>query len=347
MEEAPKVSVIIPVYNTEQYLRQCLDSVVNQTLREIEIICVDDGSTDKSLFILQEYARSDERVHIISQKNQGPGAARNIGLDRALGKYLIFLDSDDWFEKDFLENMVWQAKETNADVVICCSNEFDTHSGRTYDGSWMLKTQLLPGMVFSPEKVFKTLFQFTYGWPWDKLYLRDYILKEKFRYPDLAVSQDLVFVYPSIFCAKNIAVLEQVLVHHRINRRTSVSNSRSRAPEASYYALKMVQKCLKERDLMEIYSQSFLNWTMEFLIWHVCNIGERKIQKQYYHILQSEWLPEFDFDKYPKDYFINRAVYAKYQLTKHVPYPIFRTILKLYRVWDRCKKIIIHRKVAY
>ena len=99
-----KVSVIIPVYNVEPYLKQCMDSVVGQTLKDIEIICVDDGSTDNSLDILREYAAEDSRIQIIEQKNAGAGAARNNGMRYATGKYLSFLDSDDFFER----NIAWQ-----------------------------------------------------------------------------------------------------------------------------------------------------------------------------------------------------------------------------------------------
>ena len=229
----PQVSVVIPVYNIEAHLRQCLDSVAGQTLSDLEVVCVDDGSTDASPAILEEYAQKDPRFQVIRQANAGPGAARNRGMERSSGRYLIFLDSDDWFEPDFLERMTARAEETGADVTICRADEFDTHSGQVYDGSWMLKTQLLPGAVFSPQEAAGAVFQFTYGWPWDKLYRRDYILKEKFRYPDLAVSQDLVFVYPSVFCAGRIAVLDRVLIHHRVNRLASVSNSRSKTPESS------------------------------------------------------------------------------------------------------------------
>ena len=100
------VSVVIPVYNAAPWLRQCLDSVVGQTLREIEIICVDDGSTDESPQILEEYAQADERVRILHQQNQYAGVARNNGLAHASGKYIIFWDSDDYFDLDALRLMV-------------------------------------------------------------------------------------------------------------------------------------------------------------------------------------------------------------------------------------------------
>ena len=98
-----KVSVILPVYNAGKYLHQCMDSIVNQTLKDIEIICVDDGSSDNSLEILRQYAEKDERVKVIAQANGGAGAARNNGLRAATGEYLSFLDSDDFFELDMLE----------------------------------------------------------------------------------------------------------------------------------------------------------------------------------------------------------------------------------------------------
>ena len=90
-----KISVILPVYNVEKYLRQCLDTIIGQTLKEIEILCVDDGSTDNSAKILEEYAQKDQRVKVFTQKNAGAGAARNLGLRHASGKYLSFQDSDD------------------------------------------------------------------------------------------------------------------------------------------------------------------------------------------------------------------------------------------------------------
>ena len=158
----PQVSVVIPVYNIEAHLRQCLDSVAGQTLSDLEVICVDDGSTDTSPAILEEYAQKDPRFQVIRQANAGPGAARNRGMERSSGRYLIFLDSDDWFEPDFLERMTARAEETGADVTICRADEFDTHSGQVYDGSWMLKTQLLPGAVFSPREAAGAVFQFTY-----------------------------------------------------------------------------------------------------------------------------------------------------------------------------------------
>lgn len=116
----PKVSVIIPVYNVEPFLARCLDSVVGQTLREIEIVCVDDGSPDRSIDILRRYAAGDNRIRVISQENRGLGGARNRGFDAATGEYILFVDSDDWIDPAYCERLYEAARATGADVA-CAS----------------------------------------------------------------------------------------------------------------------------------------------------------------------------------------------------------------------------------
>lgn len=139
----PVVSVIIPVYNQEKYLRKCLDSVCNQSLQNIEVICVNDGSTDNSKEILENYAKQDSRIHILSQKNQGAGAARNLGMQVARGKYLSFLDSDDIFEPLMLETMVRAIEKDDADVLVCRADRFDTNTGIRESMPWSHKKRFV------------------------------------------------------------------------------------------------------------------------------------------------------------------------------------------------------------
>ena len=101
----PKISVIVPVYKVEKFLPKCLESLINQTLKDIEIICINDGSPDNSLKILEEYAKKDSRIKIINQKNAGPSVARNNGMSAASGEYIGFVDSDDWIDLDFYEKL--------------------------------------------------------------------------------------------------------------------------------------------------------------------------------------------------------------------------------------------------
>ena len=116
----PKVSIIIPVYNVEPFLARCLDSVVGQTLRGIEIICVDDGSPDRSIDILNRYAAQDDRIRVISQENRGLGGARNRGFDAATGEFILFVDSDDWIDPAYCERLYEAAREAEADIA-CAS----------------------------------------------------------------------------------------------------------------------------------------------------------------------------------------------------------------------------------
>ena len=113
----PYVSVIVPVYNTEQYLNRCLDSLINQTLKDIEIICINDGSTDNSLNILKEYANKDNRIVIIDNKHSGVGATRNLGLKKATGTYIGFCDSDDYVDTTFYENLYNFSKQIPYDII--------------------------------------------------------------------------------------------------------------------------------------------------------------------------------------------------------------------------------------
>lgn len=113
-----KVSIIVPVYNVERYLAICLDSLISQTLKEIEIICVNDGSTDCSGQIIEEFAKADERVKIITQSNTGPSVARNNGMKIASGEYIAFCDSDDWVDLDYYEKLYNAAKSYNCDIAV-------------------------------------------------------------------------------------------------------------------------------------------------------------------------------------------------------------------------------------
>ena len=126
----PKISVIVPVYNVEKYLAECLDSIINQTLKDIEIICLNDGSTDNSLAILKEYASKDSRIILIDKQNDGLGYTRKIGLDNATGKYILFCDSDDYYaELTAFEELYNYIEKVKVDVVIFECIRFDKNKG--------------------------------------------------------------------------------------------------------------------------------------------------------------------------------------------------------------------------
>ncbi len=329
------VSVIIPVYNTKRHLRECLDSLLRQTLKDIEVICVDDGSTDGSGRILAEYAKKDGRFRVAPQNNLGPGPARNRGLAQAFGRYLIFLDSDDWFEPKILERMTARAEETQADIVVCGSEAFDAAGGRPLAFSKGPKTRALPGDTFAPKEIAGHIFQFTCGWPWDKLYRTSFLKKTKLTYPTLPNSEDLVFVFQSLALAEKITVIPQALVHHRANRPGSVSDSRHKDPDAACRAVLLLREGLEREGVYRFYEQSFLNWAMEFLTWNAASMEAFGKQRQYLHRLRREWLPAVGFEKRPCAYYESRETYCKYLLIKYAPWPVLSGTFQAYKLWKR------------
>ena len=339
MNNLAQVSVVIPVYNVAPYLRKCLDSVVSQSLQNIEIICVDDGSTDESSAILKEYAEKDDRFQVLHQKNGGPGKARNAGLALVTSEYLIFLDSDDWFEEKMLEEMTERAKSSGAEITICRSEGFDTDTGTSQPSEWMLRKEFLPASIFTPQEIAPHLFQFTYGWPWDKLYRTEFVKKQRLVFPVLPNSEDLVFVFQSLAMANRITMIDKLLVHHRTSRLSSVSNSRYRDPEIPYLAAKLLRSGLVERNLYKEYEKSYLNWAMDFLVWNAANMGNQKSQRYFLRKLKEYWLSDFDFDRHGADYYENRTTYWKYMFVKYAPSMVFSIITAAYHFGKKMKDL--------
>ena len=228
---ALKVSVIIPVYNTEKYLRECLDSVLNQSLRDIEIICVDDGSTDSSPQILEEYAQRDSRVKILRQQNKFAGVARNNGMKIARGKYLCFLDSDDTFAPEMLKKMVARAETADADIVCCgFRNHFEDGSRADYvteigsaaggdSGVGDATTYCLRDSDLS----FGTFNAVV----WNKIFLREFVESTPgLTFLETSSSNDLTFVYVALAAANRIAVVPGALLTHLRFRTGSISETR-------------------------------------------------------------------------------------------------------------------------
>ena len=264
-----KVSVIVPVHNTEKYLKQCLDSLINQTLKDIEIICVDDGSTDSSLQILQQYSSKDHRLKVISQKREGAGSARNKGLAVARGKYLSFLDSDDFFELDMLEQMYNCSEKYNTDIVICKSRTFNNGYFKDQNN---IKDDLLPNKeVFSSTDIPKYIFQFHMGWCWDKLYRASFIKEIGISFQNIKKHNDAFFAHISIIMAKRIYVLNKKLAYYRKNVGTSISKMKINEDEYIFLCkdfLGAIKNYLIEKKVFEIFEQSYVNYCMFTVVSH-------------------------------------------------------------------------------
>ncbi|WP_052331736.1 glycosyltransferase family 2 protein [Methanobrevibacter oralis] len=190
-----KVSVVVPVYNVEKYLEECLDSIVNQTLEDIEIICVNDGSTDNSLDILNRYAKHDKRITIISQENKGHAVATNKGIELTSGEYLYLMDSDDIIELNTLKETYEYAKEKDADFVIFQSINFDQSSGKYYKSDFYsmdIVADIIGDSVVNYKDLGIFIFRISVT-PWSKLYNNNFIKSIGAKFPEGLIFDDNIF----------------------------------------------------------------------------------------------------------------------------------------------------------
>lgn len=261
------LSVIIPVYNSERYLPECLDSLRNQTFQDLEFICVDDGSTDNSGAICEQYAAMDKRFSVIHQANGGAAAARNRGLDLAQGKFIAFMDSDDFLEPDAYERTIAKFTSDEIDIVQFLFRMFDDH-GSIQCG-------------FPTIKQINTTFQdrlncilSTKHISCNKIYRRSFLLHNKIRYPEGYWYEDVPFTHQCAFLARRIDAYSDLLYHYRIGHGISTNKDSSskaieyiRTYELMYhlmlqYNLDKDQKEFYERERLSVFRSVYRRHTL-------------------------------------------------------------------------------------
>ena len=219
----PKVSVIIPVYNPpEKLLRKCLDSICSQTLEDIEIICVDDGSADKSFEILDEYKNKDSRFIVIRQENKGQGAARQRGLETAAGEYLSFVDADDYLSPVMYEHLYTYAKKMDSDIVECDYFEVLDWNKRINPANYIEKlsskltdNKITQGKNYNSDNLGNLLLS---GQLWKRFYKREFIINNKITSPIIRVfGEDSVFSLNAFFKAEKISFLQENLYYYVVH----------------------------------------------------------------------------------------------------------------------------------
>ncbi len=211
------VSVVIPIYNVESYLTECLNSIVNQTLRNIEIICINDGSTDNSLDIIEEFAKKDRRMKVITQENAGHAVATNRGIDMARGKYLFLMDSDDTLDLEALEKSFNAAEENNVDFVLFKAINYDDSTGEYYESEFYSMDMLANHVgdnIFNFDDVGELAFNMAVT-PWTKLYNKKFIRRFGLHFPEGLIFEDNIFFWECLLSAKRIYFLKEFLFTRR------------------------------------------------------------------------------------------------------------------------------------
>ncbi|MBP5399251.1 MAG: glycosyltransferase [Alphaproteobacteria bacterium] len=266
----PKVSVIIPVYNVELYLRICLESVLKQNLKEIEIICVDDGSTDKSLDILLEYAAKDNRITVLKQENLYAGVARNAGLAVARGEYLSFLDSDDFFEPDMHEEMYKKAKEDGSDVVVCGYWLYNQNLGEDVLVK-KVDVDLLKRSPFEPAEIPYYLFKACQMTPWSKLIKHSLFTEYNLAFEKLKSCNDFTCIVTAVALANKISAIDRDCVHYRWNTGTQISSKRFGKNESWVAAVAALEQNFKRFNIYDKYYSKLRYALSSTLHWETNN----------------------------------------------------------------------------
>lgn len=220
-----KVSVIVPVYNVENYLRECLDSIINQTFTDLEIICINDGSTDNSLEILMEYESNDDRITVINQENMGHAVATNNGIEVATGECLFFMDSDDIIELNALEISYDKLKEKDADFVMFKVMNYDDINGVYYETKNYSMEEIYDKVgdnVFNYHDIDELMFE-SCVCPWNKLYKREFVMENNIRFPKGLIFDDNVFYYNALLSANKICFIDEFLFIRRWYSKSSTT----------------------------------------------------------------------------------------------------------------------------
>lgn len=296
MKKNPDISIIIPVYNGENYIKKCIDSLINQTKRDIEIIIVNDGSTDNTEKIIKEY--DDERIKYFKNKNKGIGYSRNFGIIKSTGNYLMFIDSDDYIEENACEELFDRCKKDDLDLLVCdFYREFSNKKVKEDRLEDFSNTKLID----NPK-----LLNIVNLSPWNKLYRRDLIIKNDIRFIEDLKYEDAPFVIDCLYKAKNIGKLNRCLNYYviRNNSETTIRD------EKCFDILKIIDifrnKLKDERNLKEeldkLTVRIITNYTIQQRKQKDKKVAKRFINEAFNYLEKN--IPDYKDNKY----FENRSV---------------------------------------
>lgn len=306
----PKISVIVPIYNVEKYLRNCIDSILAQTYKNLEVILVDDESPDKSPIICDEYRRMDNRVRVIHKKNEGLGYARNTGLDIATGEYVVFVDSDDYIEKNMIKTLYDKLNETNSDTVFCglkrvypdgtVTNIPAYYNNMTFKDKEIIDKVLLEMVGSKPEAADDTIL---YMSVWHAIYSNELIKKNKIRFPSERefMSEDISFHIDYLRNSRVVTYVSDCLYYYRVNNlslsKSYDANRFERQKKLYSQILTKLSVFLSEDEYLEREQRRFLGGVRGRIIDIVQNEKENKIEKIKY--VNNDELVERVLKTYP------------------------------------------------
>lgn len=321
------VSVIIPVHNGADYLEDTLRCVMKQTLRKIEIIVVDDGSTDDTAAIVKRLQEEDNRLRYIYQEKANAGVARNRGMAAANGQALMFLDGDDLFEPEMLEKMYGALAECTADMVVCDADQYDTRTGEYLPKPQYMRSEYLPEdkTIFSKLELGEHILYFTTSVPWNKLFRTSFLKENNLQFQDIERANDQYLSILALLLADRIVAVREVLVHYRINQKGNLTTEFSKTPLCAYQAMVATKEALTERGLIEDakVKQAFDNKVINLMIYSLNIQRSAQAYKELYDVLSGGGLEQLGLAGEEEDHYFNPLEYQNLQSFLSMPYDQF------------------------
>lgn len=305
----PLVSIVMPVYNAAPYLKKSIESLLYQTYHNVEIICVNDGSSDNSLEIIEKYALKDNRIKAIDKPNSGAGETRNLGMDHVRGKYMCFVDSDDFVEPDMIEKLVNIAESNNADTVVFGMDTFDNVTGEFTPLDYAVSKERIPvDKVFYAADI-DNFYKYLVGFTVNKLYRSSFLLGLNLRFPKIGAHEDMPFTYLALSASKRTYYHDETLYHYRRSREGSLSDTTSNHYRYMFDALDCLRSELVERNLWNDYERIFTNYTLHMMIWKHQEL-DRQRKLEFRDMCRRTWLDHYDIACKDISYFFDKEDYG-------------------------------------
>lgn len=271
----PRVSIVMPTYNSREFIDNAIGDILNQTYNSFELILVDDGSSDGTAQMLNEYKEKDDRIRVFVQNHLGAGAARNTGIKEAAGEYILFLDSDDRFESRLLEHTVNQADKNQTDILLYDASCVDGKTGISLDSDFMYKKEHFPKCnVFSWEDCAEWILDICHSAVWTKLYRTSFVQQSGIRFQNTPYMNDVFFHHVTLLEAKRVAYLDEKLLEYKMFRKGSISSADRYMghPMVAIDVVESVRKYLNDRGIYEKCKHGFLANSFNYLIGNLQDI---------------------------------------------------------------------------
>lgn len=297
----PLISVVIPIYNTEKYLKKCLDSIISQTYKNLEIICINDGSTDASLDIITKYAKTDNRIKIINQKNSGVSHSRNVGIEQSSGDWISFIDSDDYVYENLYENFVSKLNNSapfdmyifNGEIIPAGIKTHEPSKKFFYDSNWELKKDNLYTFIDCKNPFYGNLSV------WNKIFSKDFLNANNIRFKENIIFEDQLFSVETMIKSKKF-YLDNVIMYQYIQHSQSTMHSLKENGFDIFEIMNDVKQLLIEYDLYEHEKYCFLQHKFNVYTYLLFKVAP-EFQEKFYNIakrnLHNEALARFSIEK--------------------------------------------------